>query len=212
MKLADAIAECPVVAILRGVRPDEAVAHAEALFRQGIRALEVPLNSPDPLDSIRRIVAAFQGRMAIGAGTVLDPAQVDAVAEAGGRLIVSPNTDPAVIRRAVELGLDPAPGFATASEAFTAFGAGARHLKLFPAVTYGTVHLRQLKAVLPADVTVWAVGGVGPESLDEWRAAGAGAFGLGGEVYRAGQTVTETSEKAARAVAAARALPSRDGP
>lgn len=212
MKLADALAECPVVAILRGVRPDEAVGHAEALFQSGIRALEVPLNSPEPIDSLLRIVGAFEGRMAIGAGTVLDSNRVDAVAEVGGRFIVSPNTDPTVIRRAVELGLDPAPGFATASEAFVAYGAGARHLKLFPAVTYGAVHLRQLKAVLPADATVWAVGGVGPESLVEWWAAGAGAFGLGGEVYRAGQSVLATSEKATRVVASALALLSRDAP
>ena len=209
MKLADALAECPVVAILRGVRPDEVVAHVEALHQAGLRAVEVPLNSPEPLESLRRIVAAFEGRMAIGAGTVLDPGQVDAVAGAGGRYVVSPNTDAAVIRRAVELGLDPAPGFATASEAFAAVGAGARHLKLFPAVTYGDVHLRQLNAVLPADATVWAVGGVGPENLAAWWAAGAGAFGRGGEVYRAGQSVAETAEKAKRVVASARGLPSR---
>lgn len=209
MKLADALAECPVVAILRGVRPDEAVSHVEALYEQGLRAVEVPLNSPDPLESVRRIATAFEGRMAIGAGTVLEPGDVDAVAGAGGRFIVSPNTDPAVIRRTVELGLDSAPGFATATEAFAAFNAGARHLKLFPAVTYGTAHLKQLKAVLPLNVTVWAVGGVGPDSLAEWWSAGAGAFGLGGEVYRAGQTALETSEKSARVMAAARALSRR---
>lgn len=206
MKLADALAACPVVAIIRGVTPDEAVAHTEALFDAGVRGVEVPLNSPEPLFSLRRIVEAFQGRMAIGAGTVLTPERVDAVAEAGGRIIVSPNTDPVVIRRAVELGLDPAPGFATASEAFLAHQAGARHLKLFPAVTYGAVHLKQLKAVLPPDATVWAVGGVGPDSMAEWWAAGARAFGLGGELYRAGQPVSETAEKAARVVAATRTL------
>ena len=198
MKLAEALAECPVVAILRGVRPDEVVEHVEALYAAGLRAVEVPLNSPEPLVSLRRIVAAFEGRMTIGAGTVLAADRVDAVAEAGGRLIVSPNTDAAVIRRAVELGLECAPGFATASEAFAAYGAGARHLKLFPATTYGPVHLRQLKAVLPADATVWAVGGVGPDSMAEWWAAGARAFGLGGELFRPGQPSRETADKAAR--------------
>lgn len=198
MKLAEALAECPVVAILRGVRPDEVVEHVEALYTAGLRAVEVPLNSPEPLVSLRRIVAAFEGRMTIGAGTVLAADRVDAVAEAGGRLIVSPNTDAAVIRRAVELGLECAPGFATASEAFAAYGAGARHLKLFPATTYGPVHLRQLKAVLPADATVWAVGGVGPDSMAEWWAAGARAFGLGGELFRPGQPSRETADKAAR--------------
>lgn len=198
MKLAEALAECPVVAILRGVQPNEVVEHVEALYAAGLRAVEVPLNSPEPLASLRRIVAAFEGRMTIGAGTVLAADRVDAVAEAGGRLIVSPNTDAAVIRRAVELGLECAPGFATASEAFAAYGAGARHLKLFPATTYGPVHLRQLKAVLPPDATVWAVGGVGPDSMAEWWAAGARAFGLGGELFRPGQPSRETADKAAR--------------
>lgn len=200
MKLAEALAECPVVAILRGVRPDEVVEHVEALYAAGLRAVEVPLNSPEPLASLRRIVAAFDGRMTVGAGTVLAADRVDAVAEGGGRLIVSPNTDAAVIRRAVELGLECAPGFATASEAFAAYGAGARHLKLFPATTYGPVHLRQLKAVLPPDAIVWAVGGVGPDTMAEWWAAGARAFGLGGELFRPGQPSRETAEKAARVV------------
>ncbi|MBW8811958.1 MAG: 2-dehydro-3-deoxy-6-phosphogalactonate aldolase [Caulobacterales bacterium] len=206
MTLEDALAECPVVAIVRGIRPDEALAHVEALLAAGVRGVEVPLNSPQPLESVRRIVAEFQGRMAIGAGTVLTPDQVEAVAEAGGRIIVSPNTDPAVVRRAVALQLDPAPGFATATEAFAAYAAGARHLKLFPAATYGAGHLRQLKAVLPPDAVVWAVGGVGPDSMAEWRQAGARAFGLGGELYRAGQSPAETAEKAQRVVAAVRAL------
>jgi 2-dehydro-3-deoxyphosphogalactonate aldolase len=194
------------VAIVRGVRPDEAPDHAEALHAAGIRAVEVPLNSPDPIESIRRLAETWGERMVVGAGTVLSPDRVDAVAEVGGRLIVAPNTDPAVIRRAVDLGLDPAPGFATATEAFAALDAGARHLKLFPAVTYGPGHLKQLKAVLPPEAVVWAVGGVGPDSLADWWAAGARGFGLGGEIYRAGQTVADTAAKAAAVMAAARAL------
>jgi 2-dehydro-3-deoxyphosphogalactonate aldolase len=206
MNLGVALAACPLMAIVRGIRPDEVVGHAEALFHAGVRAVEVPLNSPDPLESIRRLVEAFGARMAVGAGTVLTRQGVEAVAEAGGTVIVSPNTDPAVIARAVALGLAPAPGFATASEAFTAYAAGARNLKLFPAATYGPSHLKQLMAVLPPDVTVWAVGGVGPNSLAVWRQAGARAFGLGGELYRAGQSVTDTATKAAVAVATARDL------
>lgn len=202
MNLEAALAERPVVAILRGVRPDEVVAHAQALFDAGLRGVEVPLNSPEPLESIRRLATAFAGRMALGAGTVLTVAQVEAVAGAGGRLIVAPNTNPAVIRRAAALGLDPAPGFATATEAFLAVEAGARHLKLFPAATYGPGHLRQLKAVLPPEAAVWAVGGVGPKDFAAWREAGAHAFGLGGELYRAGQSPAETAEKAARVTAA----------
>jgi 2-dehydro-3-deoxyphosphogalactonate aldolase len=206
MTLEDALAECPIVAIVRGVRPDDVLDHAQALHAAGVRAVEVPLNSPDPIESIRRLAEAWGGRMAVGAGTVLAADRVEAVAGVGGKLIVAPNTDPAVIRRALDLALVPAPGFATASEAFAAYDAGARHLKLFPAATYGPGHLKQLKAVLPADAVVWAVGGVGPDTMADWWAAGARGFGLGGEIYRAGQTVAQTGEKAARAVAAAHAL------
>ena len=206
MTLEDAIALSPIVAILRGLRPDEAVAHAEALFDAGVRALEVPLNSPGPLVSIAAIAGAFGDRMMVGAGTVLTPAQVDEVAKAGGRLIVSPNSDPEVIRRTVALGLVAAPGFATATEAFTAYAAGARHLKLFPAASYGPGHLKQLKAVLPSDAFVWAVGGVGPDNLAAWRAAGAHAFGIGGELYRPGQSPADTRSRGVEMVKAAAAL------
>jgi 2-dehydro-3-deoxyphosphogalactonate aldolase len=206
MTLEDALAECPVVAIVRGVRPDEVLDHAQALHAAGVLGIEVPLNSPEPIESIRRLAEAWGERMVVGGGTVLSAGRVDEVAQAGGRIIVAPNTRAEVIGRAVALGLDPAPGFATATEAFTALTAGARHLKLFPAQTYGPGHLKQLKAVLPAEAVVWAVGGVGPDSMAQWWAAGARAFGLGGEIYRAGQSVAETAEKAARVVEAARAL------
>ena len=202
MNLDAALLQCPVVAIVRGVRPEEVLDHAEALYDAGVRGIEVPLNSPDPLKSVRLLADAFGARMVVGAGTVLTPDQVEAVANAGGRLIVSPNTAPVVIARAIALGLDPVPGFATATEAFAAIAAGARHLKLFPAATYGPGHLRQLKAVLPPDVVVWAVGGVGPANIAEWWAAGARAFGLGGELYRAGQSIAETVSKARRVMAA----------
>ena len=206
MTLDEALAICPVVAIIRGVTPDEAEAIGEALYAGGIRAVEVPLNSPEPLESIRRLARAFEPRMVVGAGTVLSPDQVDAVRAAGGQIIVAPNTDPAVIRRAVELGLHPAPGFSTPTEAFQAIAAGARHLKLFPAVSFGPAHLRQIKAVLPLGVRVWAVGGVGPDSMAAWWEAGARGFGLGGELYRAGQGTAETRDKARAAVAAAAVL------
>jgi 2-dehydro-3-deoxyphosphogalactonate aldolase len=206
MRLDEVLRALPVVAIVRGVTPDEVLGIAEALYAEGVRAIEVPLNSPEPFESLRRLVDVYRGRMACGSGTVLTPGDVDRVAQAGGRLVVSPNADPAVIRRAVELDLDAAPGVATATEAFQAIAAGARHLKLFPAATYGPGHLKQLKAVLPAEVTVWAVGGVGPDDMAAWWAAGARAFGLGGEIYRPGQTPAETHAKAAKVVAAARAL------
>ena len=203
MTLDSALTECPVIAILRGIKPDEAVAHVQAIHDAGIRVVEVPLNSPDPLESIARLARAFGDRMVVGAGTVLIEAQVDAVHAAGGALIVSPNVDLGVIRRTVALGLWSAPGFATASEAFSAIHAGALHLKLFPATTYGPGHLKQLQAVLPSDVTVVAVGGVGAANMSEWRLAGAKAFGIGGELYRPGQSVTETAGRAAKVAAAA---------
>jgi 2-dehydro-3-deoxyphosphogalactonate aldolase len=206
MTLDDAIAAFPVVAILRGVGPEEVVAHVERLHAAGLRAVEVPLNSPQPLESIARLVDAFARRMAVGAGTVLTPQQAEAVAAAGATFAVAPNTDQAVISRCRALDLEPAPGFASASEAFAGLAAGARHLKLFPAATYGPGHLRQLKAVLPPHAQVWAVGGVGASDLAAWRAAGAAAFGLGGELYRPGQGLDETAAKAAAVAAEIAAL------
>jgi len=166
--LDEALQQCPVVAIVRGVRPEEVLEHAQALYDAGIRGVEVPLNSPEPLDSIGKLAEAWGDRMVVGAGTVLTAAGVDDVARAGGRIIVSPNASGEVIRHAVELGLDPAPGFATPTEAFHAIAAGAKHLKLFPAVTYGPAHVKQIKAVLPPEAVVWAVGGVGAGEMAAW--------------------------------------------
>ena len=207
MTLEDALAACPVVAILRGVTPVEAVGIGEALYAAGLRAVEVPLNSPDPLQSIAELAKAFKGRMVVGAGTVLRPEQVEMVASAGGTLIVSPNTNPAVIARAMSLGLVPAPGFATPTEAFTAIAAGATHLKLFPAVTYGPGHVRQLKAVLPPAAVTWAVGGVGADHFLDWWTAGVRAFGIGSELYKVGQSAEATFEKAKAVFEASEALP-----
>jgi 2-dehydro-3-deoxyphosphogalactonate aldolase len=205
MTLDEALAETPLVAIVRGVKPDEILAIAEALHQAGIRVVEVPLNSPDPLESIARL-KAVEDRMVYGAGTVLGPGAVDAVAQAGGRLIVSPNTDPVVVKRAVERGLVPLPGFATASEAFCALAAGARHLKLFPASTYGPGHLKALSAVLPSEAMVMPVGGVAPDGMAEWWAAGARGFGLGSDIYKPGWTAEQVHEKSLAAVAAVKKL------
>ena len=204
MTLDEALGRVPIVAILRGVTPDEVVEIGEALVAAGITVIEVPLNSPEPIESIRRLAEALRGRAVCGAGTVLSEADVDAVADVGGEIVVTPNTDAAVIRRSLARGMVPMPGFATPSEAFTAYVAGARRLKMFPAATYGPGHLRQLKAVLPKDASVLAVGGVKPEAMSEWYAAGAEGFGLGGELYRPGQSAEETRAKAAAAVEAAR--------
>jgi 2-dehydro-3-deoxyphosphogalactonate aldolase len=196
MTLEDALAHCPLVAILRGVLPDEVEDIAAALFDAGVRAVEVPLNSPDPLESVALLSRGFGDAMAVGAGTVLRPAEVDAVHAAGARLVVSPNTDAAVIGRADARGMTAVPGFATATEALAAIAAGADMLKLFPASTYGPAHLKALNAVLPRDVGVLAVGGVGGADFPAWRAAGAAGFGIGGELYRPGQSAAETLEKA----------------
>jgi 2-dehydro-3-deoxyphosphogalactonate aldolase len=205
MTLEDALAETPLVAILRGVKPTEILDITEALHSAGVRVLEVPLNSPDPLESISRL-RAWEGRLLYGAGTVLRPGGVDAVAQAGGKLVVSPNTDAAVIRRAVERGLAPMPGFGSATEAFCALEAGARYLKLFPASTYGVGHLKALSAVLPPEAVVQPVGGVKPGDMAQWWAAGARGFGLGSELYKPGFTAEEVHTRAVAAVAAVRAL------
>jgi 2-dehydro-3-deoxyphosphogalactonate aldolase len=197
--------DTPIVAILRGIRPDEIIEVAGKLYDAGIRAIEVPLNSPDPYDSIARLSAEFGEKCLCGAGTVLTADQVDLVAKAGGRLIVSPDSNSEVIRRALELGLVPAPGFATPTEAFAAIRAGAKILKLFPAAAYGTAYLRALREVLPKDVSVLAVGGVGADEMKEWLAAGAAGFGIGGTLYKPGRPPAEIAERAAALVAAYRA-------
>jgi len=192
----------PIVAILRGVKPDEVVAIAKALVEAGIRAIEVPLNSPDPLESIRRLCQAYGDVALCGAGTVLTPQAVDDVAAVGGKLIVTPNTDPEVIARAVALGLTAMPGFATPSEAFAAVKAGARALKLYPASSFGPSHIKAVKDVLPKDILVYAVGGVGAANLEPWLTAGVAGIGVRGELYRPGSTAEQVGQKAAALVAA----------
>ena len=189
-------ATCPLVAIIRGVHPDEAEAIGEAILSAGIRIVEVPLNSPEPLASIERLAKRFGSEALIGAGTVLDPDDVGRVASAGGRIIVSPSTDAAVIRQAFEQGLVSAPGFFTPSEAFTALNAGADALKLFPAEAASPAVVKAIRAVLPEDVPLIIVGGVKPEAMRDWLAAGARGFGLGGGLYRPGQSPSDTAAKA----------------
>lgn len=188
---------CPIVAILRGVQPNEVLDIAKALIASGVQAIEVPLNSPEPLESIRRLRESLGDACLSGAGTVLQAREVEAVHAAGGALIVSPNTNVDVIRRAVELGMTVMPGFATASEAFTALGAGARHLKLFPASTYGPAHLKALRAVLPAPTKIYAVGGVGAATIGPWLEAGIDGIGVGSELYRPGFSAQDVAERAA---------------
>jgi 2-dehydro-3-deoxyphosphogalactonate aldolase len=193
--LREMLAECPLVAILRGIRPEEAEGVGEALYGAGLRIIEVPLNSPEPLHSIGRLSRLLGTRALIGAGTVLNPADVGLIADAGGQLIVSPNTHVPVIEAAVLDGLAAVPGFFTPSEAFAAIRAGAHALKLFPAEATGPAAVQALKAVLPP-IPLLVVGGVTPESIPAWRAAGADGFGLGSGLYRPGRSPQETAERA----------------
>jgi len=196
------LTELPIVAILRGVTPARIEGVAGALFAAGIRAIEVPLNSPEPFKSIEILAKAFGDRCLTGAGTVLDVANVDRVANAGGGLLVTPNTNPAVIARGVEKAMTVMPGFFTPSEGFAAVAAGSRYLKLFPASTGGIDHLKAMLAVLPKAVPVYAVGGVGAANMAEWKKAGAAGFGLGSELFKPDFSDAEISERAKKCVAA----------
>ena len=189
-------AECPLVAIIRGVTPDEAEAIAGALYDGGIRIIEVPLNSPQPLESIRIIAERFGDRTLVGAGTVLDPEEVLKVRDAMGRIIVSPNTNTAVIEAAVAAGMVSSPGYFTPSEALAAIRAGAHSIKLFPAEAASRKVVKSQKAVLPKDVPLIVVGGVTPDAIPGWLEGGADGFGLGGGLYQPGQDVETTLEKA----------------
>jgi 2-dehydro-3-deoxyphosphogalactonate aldolase len=199
------LTELPLVAILRGVTPARIEGVAEALFEAGFRAIEVPLNSPDPFKSIEILAKLFGDRCLTGAGTVLDTANVDRVADAGGKLLVTPNTNPAVIARGVEKGLTPMPGFFTPSEGFAAIAAGTKYLKLFPASTGGIGHLQAMLAVLPKTIPVYAVGGVGAGNMAEWRKAGAAGFGLGSDLFKPDFTDADIAARARKAVAAFKA-------
>jgi 2-dehydro-3-deoxyphosphogalactonate aldolase len=184
-----------LVAILRGLTPQRAPEVGTALVAAGFRIIEVPLNSPEPLRSIE-LLARAHGDCTVGAGTVLTTADVDRVHAAGGRIIVAPNCEPAVIRRALELKLRVLPGIATATEAFTAISCGATELKLFPAATYGSRHLQALKSVLPGHAHVFPVGGIGAQDIAEWLAGGADGFGFGSELFTPAYTLAQIETRA----------------
>jgi 2-dehydro-3-deoxyphosphogalactonate aldolase len=194
--------QCPLVGIIRGVPPADAVEIGRALFDGGIRIIEVPLNSPDPFASIRCIADSLGEDALVGAGTVLDPADVQRVKEAGGRIIVSPNMNPAVIEATVVAGLVSSPGIFTPTEAFAAIDAGAHALKLFPAEAASPAVAKALKAVLPKEVPLIVVGGITPDAIGGWLEAGADGFGLGGGLYKPGQSAGETLGRARAYVAA----------
>lgn len=192
----------PIIAILRGLRPDEAVEIGAALIDAGITTIEVPLNSPDPLRSIARLAKALGDRARIGAGTVLTTDEAAQVADAGGRLIVSPDCNPEVIEATKRLGLASYPGVMTPSECLTALRHGADGLKLFPSFLIGPEGLKAISAVLPAGTPTYAVGGVGPKNFRDWIRAGATGFGIGSNLYKPGATADQVRASAEAIVAA----------
>ena len=192
----------PLVAILRGLSPADAPAVGAALFGAGFRLLEVPLNRAGALESIALLARMAPPGAIVGGGTMLTVADVDSVYAAGGRLMVSPNCNPAVISRAASLGMLCAPGVATPTEAFNALDAGAHALKIFPGEMVGYGGLKAIKTVMPAGTPLWPVGGVTPESIAPWLAAGATGFGIGGQLYSPGVAADELAKRAAAFVAA----------
>ena len=197
-----ALTQCPVVAILRGLKPDEAEAVGDALVEAGIAIIEVPLNSPHPFDSIRRLAARHGDRALIGAGTVLDRADVARVEAAGGKLVVAPNFDADIVRAASDAELFALPGVMTPSEGFAALKAGADGLKLFPAEILPPSVFKAWRAVFPSDCLLLAVGGVGTDNIAAFRDAGASGFGIGSALYKPGRSAADIG-KAARALVAA---------
>jgi 2-dehydro-3-deoxyphosphogalactonate aldolase len=202
MALRDFLGRCPLIAILRGVRPEEVLEIAGALEGAGIAIIEVPLNSPRPLESIRTLSQWEGGRVLVGAGTVMTPEDVDQVAEAGGKLIVTPHAANDVVLAAKRRGMIACPGFFTPAEAFAMLRDGADGLKLFPAEAGSPAMLRAVRAVLPGDTMVLPVGGIDAGNMGPWLDAGAAGFGIGGAIFRPGDTAAMVGQKAARLVAA----------
>lgn len=196
--------QCPVIAILRGIRPDEVEAIGNALYEAGIRIVEVPLNSPNPFESIATLARIFGDRMLVGAGTVTKVAQVADVAGAGGRLIVTPHADISIVSTAKAAGLLAVPGFFNPTEAFALLKAGSDAVKLFPAEVLGAPMLRALRAVLPKEAMVIPVGGVDANSIPVWKTAGADGFGAGSSLYKPGDNAETVRRKAVALIDATR--------
>lgn len=202
--LATRLAACPIVAILRGIEPREIEGIATELLEAGIQVIEVPLNSPQPFDSIATLARIAGERALIGAGTVLTPQAARDCASAGARMVVAPNSDVAVVTEAKRLGMLALPGFATPTEAFAMLASGADALKLFPSEAFGPAVLRALRAVLPSGVLVLPVGGVDAGNATAWLAAGAAGLGIGSSLYKPGLSAAEVRTRARAIVQAAR--------
>lgn len=197
-----AFARCPLIAILRGVKPEEVEGIGDALVEAGFTLIEVPMNSPDPLDSIARLARRFEGRAVIGAGTVLTEGQVEQVRAVGGTMIISPNANTRVIAASAKAGMVSLPGVVTPTEAFAAIEAGATALKLFPAEGSSPQILKAMRAVLPKDMRLLPVGGIAPDNMGPWRDAGAAGFGLGSALYKPGFTTADVGARAKAFVSA----------
>ena len=210
MDLSTWLKQCPIIAILRGIKPGEAESICSALEKAGIVIVEVPLNSPDALESIAILSRVFGSRMLIGAGTLTDPKQVAEVATAGGQLIVTPHADTAIVRAAKAAGLFAVPGFFNPTEAFALLQAGADAIKLFPSEVLGVLMLKALKAVLPKNAIVIPVGGIDAERIAPWMAAGALGVGAGSSIYKPGDTAGTVEAKAKALVDAVRAYQALD--
>ncbi len=208
MTFADAISECGLIAILRGITTAEVEAVGQVLVEAGIRVAEIPLNSPDPFASIEKMAMAFKGKLVVGAGTVLSVQDVNLLKAHGGQISVSPDCNEAVIARAKELGLEPVPGVFTPTEAFAAIRAGATHLKLFPAEAVSSATVKAWRAVLPRHVKVYAVGGITPANMQGWVDAGVAGFGIGSNIYKQGATAAAVAKSAKEFITAWRALKS----
>ena len=206
MTFTEAAAHCGIVAILRGITPGEVVTVGAALYDAGIRVVEVPLNSPEPFTSIEMLADAFKGKLVVGAGTVLDVASVNLLKAHKGEISVSPDCNPEVIARAVDVGLVPLPGVFTPTEAFAANRAGATHLKLFPAEAASPITVKAWKAVLPKPVKIYAVGGITPLNMQVWADAGCSGFGIGSNIFKPGMTADAVAKAAAAFVTAWNAL------
>ena len=208
MTFADAISECGLIAILRGITTAEVEAVGQALVEAGIRVAEIPLNSPDPFASIEKMAAAFKGKLLVGAGTVLSVQDVNLLKAHGGQISVSPDCNEAVIARAKELGLEPVSGVFTPTEVFSAIRARATHLKLFPAEAASPQTVKAWRAVLPKHVKIYAVGGITPANMQGWVDAGVAGFGIGSNIYKQGATAAAVAKSAKEFITAWRALKS----
>jgi 2-dehydro-3-deoxyphosphogalactonate aldolase len=206
MTFADAVSECGLIAILRGISTGEVEAVGQALLDAGIRVAEIPLNSPDPFTSIEKMSTAFKDKLIVGAGTVLSVQDVNLLKAHGGEISVSPDCNEAVTIRAKELGMEPLPGVFTPTEAFAAIRAGATQLKLFPAEAASPVTVKAWRAVLPKHIKLHAVGGITPNNMQSWIDAGVAGFGIGSNIYKQGFTTADVAKSAKEFVTAWRAL------